>query len=75
MSKEVGIDVNTLEKVHTRLDYGLLPITNEIVAKQQQIADMYYDLKLLPKKIDIKEVILSPEEYAKITPQQLTSKQ
>ncbi|WP_409877655.1 sulfonate ABC transporter substrate-binding protein [Dendronalium sp. ChiSLP03b] len=75
LSKEVGIDVNTLEKVHARLDYGLLPITNQIVTKQQKIADMYYDLKLLPKKVDIKEVILSPEEYAKITPQQLTSKQ
>jgi sulfonate transport system substrate-binding protein len=75
LSKEVGIDVKTLEKVHSRLDYGLLPITNEIIAKQQQIADMYYEMKLLPKKIDVREVILSPEEYAKITPQQLTSKQ
>ncbi|MBD2527953.1 hypothetical protein [Nostoc sp. FACHB-133] len=44
-------------------------------AKQQQIADMYYEMKLLTKKIDIREVILSPEEYAKITPQKLTSKQ
>jgi sulfonate transport system substrate-binding protein len=73
LSKEVGIDVKTLEKVNARLDYGLLPITNKIIAKQQQIADMYYDLKLLPKKINISEVILSPEDYAKITPQELTS--
>jgi len=32
-----------------------------------------YDLKLLLKKINISEVILSPEDCAKITPQELTS--
>jgi sulfonate transport system substrate-binding protein len=32
------------------------PITEEVVAYQQQLADTFYGLKLIRKKIDIKQV-------------------
>lgn len=74
LSGGTKIDVPTLKKVYTRQKFGLLPITQQVVAKQQQVADMYYDLGLIPKQINIQEVILSPEEYAVIAPAELSPK-
>ncbi len=74
LSSGTKIDVPTLKKVYTRQEFGLLPITQQVVAKQQQVADMYYELGLIPKRINIREVILPPEEYAAITPAELSSK-
>ncbi|MBV9385484.1 MAG: aliphatic sulfonate ABC transporter substrate-binding protein [Chroococcidiopsidaceae cyanobacterium CP_BM_ER_R8_30] len=74
LSGETKLDVPTLERVYPRQKFGLLPITHRVVVKQQQVADMYYKLGLIPKRINIQEVILSPEEYAAITPSELTSK-
>ncbi|MFN6567155.1 aliphatic sulfonate ABC transporter substrate-binding protein [Dendronalium sp. ChiSLP03b] len=74
LSEETGIEVDTLEKIASRQKYSLRPITNEVIATQQKVADMYYDLGLLPKKIDPSEVVLSPEYYAKVTPKTVIAK-
>ncbi|MDQ0080446.1 sulfonate transport system substrate-binding protein [Variovorax sp. YR752] len=38
-----------------RVDYGTTPITKAILAEQQQIADTFFALKLIPKKINLLE--------------------
>ncbi|QLE41206.1 aliphatic sulfonate ABC transporter substrate-binding protein [Nostoc sp. C052] len=70
---DVGIDVPTLKTIHSKAVYGLLPITDEVVKKQQQIADLWYAQGLLPKKVNVKDGVLTPEEYAAFTPDSIKS--
>ncbi|BAU15315.1 aliphatic sulfonate ABC transporter periplasmic ligand-binding protein [Leptolyngbya sp. NIES-3755] len=64
-----------LETMHGKYEYGLRPITEQIITKQQEVADLWYNLKLVPKKVDVREGFLTAEEYAKITPKEvLTAK-
>jgi sulfonate transport system substrate-binding protein len=35
-------------------------LTPEVVAAQQKIADTFYQLKLIPKQLSIKDVIWTP---------------
>ncbi|MDN6859779.1 sulfonate ABC transporter substrate-binding protein [Pseudomonas sp. CAN2814] len=40
-----------------RQGYGAQPITPEVTAAQQKIADTFTDLKLIPRKLSIKDVV------------------
>ncbi|MEH1872884.1 aliphatic sulfonate ABC transporter substrate-binding protein [Nostoc sp.] len=65
------LDPPTLEIMHDKYDYGLVPITEKTIIKQQQVADKWYSLGLIPKKVNVREGFLTPEEYAKITPSEV----
>lgn len=65
------LDVPTLEQMHDKYDFELLPITEKTIAKQQEVADKWYSLGLIPNKVDVKGGFLTPEEYAKITPKEV----
>lgn len=69
---EVGIDAAAMEKIITKYNPGILPITEQVITKQQEIADMYYTIGMLPQRVDVKQAMLSPQEYAAFTPQKLT---
>ncbi|MNI90413.1 alkanesulfonate transporter substrate-binding subunit [compost metagenome] len=43
-----------------RQGYGAAPLTPEVVAAQQKIADTFQALKLIPKPLSIKDVIWTP---------------
>ncbi|WP_445634398.1 Aliphatic sulfonate ABC transporter substrate-binding protein [Nostoc sp. DSM 114161] len=62
------LDPPTLEIMHSKYSYGVLPIIDKTITKQQEVADKWYSLGLIPKKVDVKVGFLTPEEYAKITP-------
>ena len=36
-----------------RAQFGTAPVTREILAEQQAIADAFFDLKLIPKKLNL----------------------
>ncbi|WP_238846203.1 sulfonate ABC transporter substrate-binding protein [Nostoc edaphicum] len=67
------IDLPIQEVISSRATYRLRGITPELMQAQQSVADLFYDEKILPKKIDIKEALLTPQEYAAITPETLVS--
>ena len=52
-----------------RQAYGAQLITPDVVEAQQQIADTFTDLKLIPKKLSIKDVIWNPPAAAKVAQQ------
>ncbi|MNG23351.1 putative aliphatic sulfonates-binding protein precursor [compost metagenome] len=58
LSPQLGIDIPSLELASGRRDYGLQPIDDSIIAAQQQIADTFHALKLIPDKIEVKEATL-----------------
>jgi sulfonate transport system substrate-binding protein len=44
----------------TRESYGILPISDEVIASQQRIADTFLGLGLLPKAITVSDVQRRP---------------
>ncbi|MBO3464271.1 sulfonate ABC transporter substrate-binding protein [Aetokthonos hydrillicola Thurmond2011] len=57
LSPVLGIDAAVLEVAERRREYGVLPITDEVIAGQQQIADAFYKIKLLNKQINVKDAV------------------
>ena len=49
----LGLDKSITELYLSRAAYGTAPVTREILAEQQLIADTFFDLKLIPKKLNL----------------------
>lgn len=58
LSKTIGVPPIVLKTWFTRQKYGVGPITPEIIADQQTIADTFADLHLIPRKIDVRQAVL-----------------
>mgnify|MGYP003576468701 CR=1 FL=1 len=59
LSPQIGMDVETLVLTLNRRTFGLEKVTQEVINDQQKIADLFYELKLIPKEIKIEEAIIS----------------
>jgi sulfonate transport system substrate-binding protein len=57
LSPALGLDAAIIEKAERRRDHDVLPLTDEVVAKQQEIADTFAKLQLIPKSIVVKEAV------------------
>ena len=57
LSDELGIPTDVLELVEGRRGYGIQSISDEVVAYQQDVADTFFKLQLIPKEIDVSTVI------------------
>lgn len=68
------IDEDILTTMVERRTYGLRPITPVIMENQQRIADLFAKEKVIPKPINIKEAMLTSEQYAAITPETISQK-
>ncbi len=53
----IGIPVPVLEIALKRQAYGIKPLDNKVIAEQQSIADTFFALGLLPKKIDVSSIV------------------
>lgn len=51
----LGLERPVVELAAQRLAYGVTPVTREVLQHQQEIADAFYALKLIPKKLDVNE--------------------
>jgi sulfonate transport system substrate-binding protein len=57
LSPRVGIPAPVLETALARIGYGVGPVTEEVVAKQQKIADTFHAAGLIPKPISIRDAV------------------
>lgn len=65
----VGLDVPTVEQmIREGTNDHLQPIDAMTVAQQQEQADLFVRLGVLPHAIRVQDVILTPEQYARILP-------
>jgi len=55
---ETGLDERILLKVEERRVYGIEPITEDVVADQQALADLFLEIGLIPASIDIASATL-----------------
>jgi sulfonate transport system substrate-binding protein len=53
LSAVLGLDKSITEIFVGRAGYGTAPVTREILAEQQVIADTFFELKLIPKKLNL----------------------
>lgn len=53
LSSSIGIDEKITTKQVNRRTFGAGPITQEIIDAQQKQADKYFEIKLIPKKLDV----------------------
>lgn len=60
-SPALGIPAPILEVAVKRRAYGVKPITPEVVAAQQKIADAFFELGLIPKAIKIADAVVRPQ--------------
>ncbi|MDD2546101.1 MAG: sulfonate ABC transporter substrate-binding protein [Burkholderiaceae bacterium] len=54
LSKVLGLERSIVEQYLSNLRYGQLPVTADILAEQQSIADTFFELKLIPKKLNLR---------------------
>ncbi|MEH1901068.1 MAG: sulfonate ABC transporter substrate-binding protein [Nostoc sp.] len=71
---QLKIDQDILTTMVERRTFGLRPITPQIMENQQKIADLFAKEKVIPKPINIKEAMLTSEQYAAITPETISHK-
>lgn len=62
LAPQIGMDKETLEIVLERRTYGIEKVSDEVISDQQKIADQFYDLKLIPKKINTSEAVLKTDK-------------
>jgi sulfonate transport system substrate-binding protein len=60
LAPQIGIDASIIEVAAQRFSYGVVPISDAVVAEQQKIADTFSQLKLIPKPLSIKEAVWTP---------------
>lgn len=53
----LNIDKKSIQKSVERRVYGIEKITEEIITEQQEIADTFYELKIIPKAIKVRDVV------------------
>jgi len=58
LQPQIGLDEATLELALSRGGYGVTPVNDAVLAEQQRIADAFYDLKLIPKHINVRDATL-----------------
>lgn len=59
LAPQIGLDVPTAEIAAGRYAYGVKPITDAVLADQQKVADTFTDLKLIPKKINVRDATIA----------------
>ncbi|MCU4418105.1 sulfonate ABC transporter substrate-binding protein [Acinetobacter bereziniae] len=59
LEKPTGLPLDVLNTSISRMGFGVSPISNDVVKKQQDVADAFYQQKLIPNKINIQAAVLA----------------
>jgi len=71
LAPELKIDPSVLETVGRRTVRRLRALTPSIIAEQQRVADFYFQEKIIPRKIDIRDALPPASLLQAITPKRL----
>jgi sulfonate transport system substrate-binding protein len=64
LSAQTGLPVDVVALAASRYAYGVKPITADVLAQQQKVADAFSNLKLIPKTIAVKDAQLPAKQLA-----------
>jgi sulfonate transport system substrate-binding protein len=74
LAPKLKTDVDTMELTLSRRKYDMRPINEEVITAQQKVADLLYQLRVIPKQVDIRGATLTNQQYVAITPDAVRSK-
>lgn len=58
LQKPTGLDFNILKSSISRMGFGVTPISEQVSKEQQQVADAFFEQKLIPHKLNIDAAII-----------------
>ncbi len=61
IAEQTGLPEEVTLKVENRRLYGIGPVTPEVIADQQALADLFFDLGIIPERIDIASAVLAEQ--------------
>lgn len=73
LSADLHVSEAVLERIQRRAPrgserVGFRPIDNAVLDTQQEVADNFFKIGLLPKRVDVRAAALTPAQYAALTP-------
>lgn len=63
MAPLLGLSPEITRTALLRQGYGPRPLSPEVIRAQQDIADTFYQLKLIPRELNISEVVWAPPTH------------
>lgn len=60
LAPQIGIDLPIVETSTARLGYGVKPVSDDVIAQQQKIADTFFELKLVPRQVRVSDAAWRP---------------
>ncbi len=57
LAPQIGLALDITERSANRFAYGIRPITSQVAAEQQKIADAFFELKLIPKAVKVADAL------------------
>jgi sulfonate transport system substrate-binding protein len=60
LTAQTGLDAATVGLAVERYAYGVKPVTSAVIAEQQRIADVFAQLKLIPKPLRVADIVWQP---------------
>jgi sulfonate transport system substrate-binding protein len=61
LAPQVGIEPKILETIVRRQPSGYKPIDASVISDQQRIANAFFQLNLIPKAVDVREAVITPQ--------------
>jgi sulfonate transport system substrate-binding protein len=60
LTAQTGLDAATVDLAVERYTYGVKPVTSAVITEQQRIADVFAQLKLIPKPLRVADIVWQP---------------
>lgn len=64
LSEATGIDLASWQRAVQRTDYRVAPLDDNVIGEQQQVADRFHRLGLIPNKIAVRDIVWKWETRA-----------
>ena len=64
LAAQTGLDKDVVALAASRYAYGVKPVSVDVIASQQRVADAFSGLKLIPKPIVVKDALLPARQLA-----------
>ncbi|CAM4147175.1 sulfonate ABC transporter substrate-binding protein [Acinetobacter pragensis] len=58
LQQPTGLDFSILKSSISRMGFGVMPISAQVAKEQQQVADAFFEQKLIPQKLNIEAAII-----------------
>ncbi len=55
LAPAIGLDRDTVELATRRYSFGIVPVSDAVLGEQQKIADVFTELKLIPKRLVVRD--------------------